>query len=72
MSMGGAMDGGGNEHKDKEDQREGTEDSSGADDNLVSVFRILLMPGPSLLFQVGDHVHEVEERRAQQQQILQF
>lgn len=35
MSMGGAMDGGGNEHKDKEDQREGTEDSSGAGDNLL-------------------------------------
>lgn len=41
MSMGGAMDGGGNEHKDKEDQREGTEGSSGADDSLVSVFGFL-------------------------------
>lgn len=49
MSMGGAMDGGGNEHKDKEDQREGTEDSSGAGDNLVSVLRILLVLDPSLL-----------------------
>ena len=71
MSMGGAMDGGGNEHKDKEDQREGTEGSSGADDNLVSVFGSLW--GLILLyFLVGDRcVHEVEEARAQQE-ILQF
>ena len=43
ISMGGgAMDGGGNEHKDKEDQREGTEDSSSAaDDNLVSLLFVL-------------------------------
>lgn len=35
--MGAARDGGGNEHKDKKDQREGTEDSSGAaGDDLVS------------------------------------
>lgn len=35
--MGAARDGGGNEHKDKKDQREGTEDSSGATgDDLVS------------------------------------
>lgn len=36
MSM-GSRDGGGNEHKDKKDQREETEDSnSGTDDALVS------------------------------------
>lgn len=37
MALGAARDGGGNEHKDKKDQREGTEDSSdAADDDLVS------------------------------------